>query len=235
MNLGLAEAVLAAVASGRTAVMISRLDDARAALIIDGHTEGDLAVDAELRMLSEDAARRGRSALIETAAGPLFLRVFQPPPRLIAIGAVHIAEPLARIAAIVGWRVTVVDPRRAWAQRPAFAHCTIVAEWPDAALAALAPDRNTAIVTLTHDPKLDDPALMAALASPAFYVGALGSRRTHAKRLARLAAAGVDNAALGRIHAPVGLAIGALTPAEIALAIVAEITKVRRADGGGEG
>ena len=152
-----------------------------------------------------------------------------PAPRLILVGAVHISQALAPIAALAGYGVTVVDPRRSFATDARFPAVALTTEWPDEALTRLAPDARTAVVTLTHDPKLDDPALTVALNSPAFYIGSLGSRKTHAARLKRLAAAGFDDAALARIHGPVGLPIGALSPAEIAISVLAQITAVRRA------
>ncbi len=158
----------------------------------------------------------------------LVLHPHCPPPRLLVVGAVHIAQALAPMAAATGFAVTVIDPRRAFATAERFPGVALREDWPDEAMAALAPDARTAIVTLTHDPKLDDPALIAALRSEAFYIGALGSRRTHAKRVARLQDAGFDEAAIARIHAPVGLDIGALTTAEIAVSILAEIIAVRR-------
>src|SRR5690606_33944475 len=139
------------------------------------------------------------------------------------VGAVHIAEPLARYAAVVGYDVTIVDPRRAFTDAERFPGVTLLASWPDDALKTLAPDHRTAVVTLTHDPKIDDPALHLALRSPVFYVGCLGSTRTHAKRVERLKAEGFDDMAIARIHGPVGLDIGARTPAEIALSIMAEV------------
>lgn len=154
-----------------------------------------------------------------------FLNAFNPPLRLIVIGAVHIAQPLARMAALAGYDVTVVDPRTAFASSERFPGVALSTDWPDEAMSALAPDARTAVVTLTHDPKLDDPALKAALASPCFYIGALGSRKTHGSRLERLRAAGFDDEALARIHGPVGLAIGAKSPAEIAISILAQITQ----------
>jgi xanthine dehydrogenase accessory factor len=144
-----------------------------------------------------------------------------PPLRLIIVGAVHVAEPLAKIAALAGFAVTIVDPRRSWATPARFPDQELVVEWPDTAIAKLAPDARTAIVTLTHDPKLDDPALVAALASPAFYIGCLGSKKTHAARLERLGGA-------ERLHGPVGLAIGAKSPSEIAVSIMAEIIATLR-------
>jgi xanthine dehydrogenase accessory factor len=158
----------------------------------------------------------------------VFIHVHNPPLRLVIVGAVHIAQPLSRMAALSGYAVTVIDPRRAFASDERFADVAVSRDWPDEALAALAPDARTAVVMLTHDPKLDDPALEVALGSPAFYIGALGSKRTQAARAKRLADRGLGEAAIARIHGPIGLSIGALSPAEIAIAIMAEITQVRR-------
>ncbi|MFC7688601.1 XdhC family protein [Paeniroseomonas aquatica] len=144
------------------------------------------------------------------------------------VGAVHIAQALVPMAQEVGFAVTVVDPRRAWATAERFPGITLIHEWSDDAVAALAPDSRTAVVTLTHDPKLDDPGLDVALKSECFYIGALGSRRTHAKRVARLAEMGHAEASIGRIHAPVGLNIEAVTAPEIALSILAEVVAARR-------
>jgi len=155
----------------------------------------------------------------------VFLHVFNPPLRLFIIGAVHIAQALAPMAAMLDYSVTVIDPRRAFSSPRRFDEIRVLDGWPDEALAAEAPDARSAVVTLTHDPKLDDPALRAALESDAFYIGCLGSRRTHGKRLERLAAAGFDDASLARLHGPVGLDIGASSPAEIATAILAEVTR----------
>lgn len=158
----------------------------------------------------------------------LFLQVHNPPLRLIVVGAVHIAQALVPFAVPLGFAVTVVDPRRAFATDERFPGVTVSTEWPDEAMAALAPDVRTAVVTLTHDPKLDDPALDTALRSDAFYIGALGSRKTHAARLARLRELGHDDATLARIRGPVGLNIEAVTAPEIGLSIAAEIVAVRR-------
>ena len=138
------------------------------------------------------------------------------------------AEPLARFAAVTGYDVTLIDPRRAFADRERFPGMTVMDAWPDTALGELAPDRRSAIVTLTHDPKIDDPALHVALRSDAFYVGSLGSTRTHAKRVERLKEDGFSDEEIGRIHAPVGLDIGAKLPQEIALSIMSEIVAVRQ-------
>lgn len=161
-----------------------------------------------------------------SADGRRFLNPFSPPLRLVLVGAVHIAEPLARMAAIAGYAVTVVEGRRAFARADLFPEAALRNGWPADVLPGLGLDRRSAVVTLTHDPKFDDGALAAALSTPAFYIGALGSRKTHAKRLTRLAVAGFEPAALARVHGPVGLDIGAGTPGQIAVAILAEMTAV---------
>jgi xanthine dehydrogenase accessory factor len=147
-----------------------------------------------------------------------------PPPRLVITGAVHISQALAPIAKLLGYDVSIVDPRTAFASIERFPEVKVMAEWPDVALPALRVDHYTAFAALTHDPKIDDPALAHALARDCFYIGALGSKKTHARRIERLKAQGHSEAALARIHAPIGLAIGASTPAEIAVAIMGEIT-----------
>jgi xanthine dehydrogenase accessory factor len=157
----------------------------------------------------------------------IFTHVFQPTPRLILVGAVHIAQKLVPMARAAEFAVDIVDPRIAFATAERFPDVGLSHDWPDKAVAALKPDSATAVVTLTHDPKLDDPALIVALRSQAFYIGALGSRKTHGKRIERLTAEGFDEAALARIRAPVGLPIGALSPGEIAVSIMAEIVAIR--------
>ena len=178
-------------------------------------------------------ADRSRMLTVE-GGGSLFLQAFNPPLRMMIVGAVHITQALAPIATLLGYEVTVVDPRRAFASDERFPGVHVDTDWPDDALHRLAPDRRTAVVTLTHDPKLDDPALEVALASEAFYIGSLGSRRTHAARLERIRARGIDEAALTRVHGPIGFAIGARSPAEIATAIAAEITARLRESPPGE-
>jgi xanthine dehydrogenase accessory factor len=160
-----------------------------------------------------------------------FLAVHNPPLRLAVVGAVHIAQPLAAMAREAGYDVTLIDPREAFASEARFPGERLVHEWPGAALERHGVDLRTAVVLLTHDPKLDDPALMVALRSEAFYVGALGSTRTHAKRVARLREAGLSEAEIARIDAPVGLDIGARAPAEIAIATLAEMTERLRRPG----
>jgi xanthine dehydrogenase accessory factor len=169
--------------------------------------------------------RTDRSGLEETGE---FVTLFNPPLRLVVVGAVHIAQALLPMARLAGFDPVLIDPRGAFGSAARFPGETILDDWPDEAMAALAPDARTAVVTLTHDPKLDDPAIRAALATDCFYLGCLGSSRTHAKRLDRLRAGGVDDAAIARIHAPVGLDIGAKSPAEIAVSVLAQIVQVLR-------
>ena len=204
------------------------LADGRSALL----AEGEVAGDAELRaLLAGDVARvlrEEQSRVVERDGRRYFLHVFAPPRRLALVGAVHIAQALIPMAVAAGYDVTVIDPRSAFAAESRFPGVTMTHEWPGTALAAFAPDRRSAVVTLTHDPKLDDPALAAALRSDAFYIGALGSRKTHAARLHRLREQGFGDADFARIHGPVGLPIGAVSPAEIAVSILAELTQALR-------
>ena len=217
--------LLADRAAKRAVVLATNLSSGEEQLI---YPEDDASLAGIAPALAE-AIRTGvhddRSTAIDTEDGRVFLNVFNPPLRVIIVGAVHIAQPLARMAALSGYEVVVVDPRRAFASQMRFPGVTVFSEWPDDAITTLAPDRRTAIVTLTHDPKIDDPALEVALRSKAFYVGALGSKKTHGARLERLRRAGFGDDATARIQGPVGLAIGAKSPAEIAVAILAQITE----------
>lgn len=183
----------------------------------------DLAGDpleAELRK----QLRMGKSAMIEVDGKKLFVNVYAPVARMVIIGAVHISQALAPMARSLGYDVTVVDPRTAFASPERFPDVRVVAEWPDVALPPLNVDHYTAFVAVTHDPKIDDPALLHAFERDCFYVGALGSRKTHAKRLDRLKAQGANDNDLAKIHAPIGLPIGAISPGEVAVAIMAQIT-----------
>jgi xanthine dehydrogenase accessory factor len=203
----------------------------RAAVVVTDVTSGEqrLVKAAEiardpLKDVIEKQIRRGNSAMVETPAGKVFLTVHVPPSQLVITGAVHISQALAPMARLVGYDVTIIDPRTAFASIERFPDVKVIAEWPDVALPPLGVDRYTAFVALTHDPKIDDPALTHALARDCFYIGALGSKKTHARRIERLKAQGLSDDALARIHAPIGLAIGAVSPAEIAVAIMGEIT-----------
>src|SRR5689334_9976097 len=172
--------------------------------------------------------RMGKSGMEETPQGKVFLTVHVPSPQLVITGAVHISQTLAPIAELLGYDVTIVDPRTAFATIERFPDVKVLAEWPDVALPPLHIDHYTAFVALTHDPKIDDPALLHALERDCFYIGALGSKKTHAKRVERLKAQGASDADIAKIHAPIGLAIGAVSPSEIAVAIMAEITATLR-------
>ena len=209
-------------------VLATNLSTGDERLVYPSDLEGENGLDPAIAQAVREAFRSDRSKTIETEEGPVFLHVFNPPLRMIIVGAVHIAQPLARMAALAGYDVTIVDPRAAFATDERFPGVTLLTEWPDDALETLAPDSRTAVVTLTHDPKLDDPALEVALRSSAFYVGSLGSKKTHAARLQRLTEAGFGEDALNRINGPVGLAIGARSPAEVAVSIVAQVTQALR-------
>jgi len=184
----------------------------------------DVAKDP-LKDLLEKHMRMAKSGMEETSQGRVFLTVHVPSPQLVITGAVHISQTLAPVGQLLGYDVTIVDPRTAFASFERFPDMKVIAEWPDVALPPLNVDHYTAFVELTHDPKIDDPALLHALSRDCFYIGALGSKKTHAKRVERLKAAGVSDAAVARIHAPIGLPIGAVSPAEIAIAIMGQITE----------
>jgi xanthine dehydrogenase accessory factor len=225
VKLALLDALRAARAAKRPVVLGTWLRDGRQQLwdtALPGGLDGDLAAGMA-RALRSDSAE-----VVETDEGPLLLEPQNPPLRLLLVGAVHIAHPLAVIAALAGFTVTIIDPRRAFATAARFPGQALVAAWPDEAVRELAPDARTALVTLTHDPKLDDPALEAALRTEAFYLGCLGSKKTHAGRLERLRAAGFTEEQLARLRGPVGLAIGARSPAEIAISIAAQLVAALR-------
>ena len=212
----------AAKRDGKPVVLATRLPDGAQ------HLLPDASLPAELNEAATVALRDDESGTHKIAGSDWFLHVYNPPLRLIVVGAVHIAQALVPFATQCGFAVTVVDPRRSFASDERFPNVTVSTEWPDEAMDALRPDARTAVVTLTHDPKLDDPALDRALKSSAFYIGALGSRRTHAARLKRLRDLGHSDEAMARIKGPVGLNIEAVTAPEIALSIIAEIVGVRR-------
>ncbi|HKS60367.1 MAG TPA: XdhC family protein [Xanthobacteraceae bacterium] len=219
MRLDILKALNTERAARRAAVVVTNQDSGAQRLV----TQDKVAADPLKDVLGAHL-RSGKSGVEETAEGKVFLTVHVPPTRLIAIGAVHISQALAPIAALLGYDVTIVDPRTAFASPERFPGVKVIAEWPDKALPPLGVDRYTAFVALTHDPKVDDPALLHALERNCFYIGALGSRKTHGRRIERLKQQGASDAALARIHAPIGLPIGAVSPPEIAVAIMGEIT-----------
>jgi xanthine dehydrogenase accessory factor len=207
----------------------------RAAIIVTDVTSGKQrlikAADAPkdpLRSALAEHLRTGKSGMEDTPEGRAFFTVHVPAPQLVITGAVHISQALAPIGKMLGYDVTIVDPRTAFASSERFPDVKVVAEWPEEALPPLNVDRYTAFVALTHDPKIDDPALTHALKRDCFYIGALGSRKTHARRVERLKQQGFSDADIARIQAPIGLDIGAVSPAEIAVAIMAQITEKLR-------
>ena len=230
MNLAFLGELDRARADKRQVCVVRLLERAGAlALVVDGEPRFGQDLAADVLAAARGALRDDRSQSVDSSQGQVFLQVFNPPLRLIIVGAVHIAQALAPMAALAGYAVTVVDPRRAFATDERFPDVDVSTDWPDEALETLCPDRRTAIVTLTHDPKLDDPALDVALRGDAFYVAALGSRRTHAGRTERLLELGHAADTIARVHGPAGLAIGAVSPAEIAISIIAEMTGVLHA------
>lgn len=230
MRASILHALLDAKAAKLPTALVTDLEDGAQLLLVGDDVTGDLPLDGELAAAVETARRDDRGRRVEIGGKRYFINVFNPPRRMIVVGAVHIAQALVPMATIAGYAVTIVDPRRAFATDLRFPDVEMAHEWPDDAMRRLAPDRRTAVVTLTHDPKLDDPALLVALRSTAFYVGALGSRRTHARRVERLREAGLSAAEIGRIEAPIGLDIGAVSPAEIAVSILASITRCLHAE-----
>jgi xanthine dehydrogenase accessory factor len=211
----------------RACALVTNVASGISALVDENQAVGQLSLESRLLETVRARIAADQSGVVEA---DIFVRVYTPPLRMIIVGAVHIAKALAPMAALSGFEVIVVDPREAFARSEQMAGVAALVSWPDEAMAALKPDSRTAVVTLTHDPKLDDPALAAALRSQAFYIGALGSRKTHAKRLERLHEAGFSEKDLRRIHGPVGIDINALTPSEIAVSIVAQIIEVLRAE-----
>lgn len=209
-------------------VLITHLERAEQYLYSDIKEPGTGPIPGELEELARQAARLDRSQMCETESGKIFFHVFNPPLRMFIVGAVHISQTLAPLAIMCGYDVTVIDPRRAFASNERFPDIKISTTWPDEALEELVPDNRTAVVTLTHDPKLDDPALAAALKSDAFYIGALGSKKTQAGRQQRLEEKGFSVEQQQRICGPVGLNIGAQSTAEIALSIMAQVTQQAR-------
>ena len=223
MKIDLLHELNAERAARRAAVLVTDMASGAQRLVKAANVNGDALKD-----VLEKRLRMAKSGMEETPQGRAFLTVYVPSPRLVITGAVHISQTLAPIGQLLGYDVTIVDPRTAFASIERFPDVKVIAEWPDAALPPLGIDHYTAFVALTHDPKIDDPALKYALAQDCFYIGALGSKKTHAKRVERLNQAGVSEADIARIHAPIGLDIEAVSPAEIAVAIMGEITQVLR-------
>ena len=229
MKADLLDRLLADCRAKRSVALVTRLQDGLSALIHPGNREAT--------NLPEDVVAEGLRALAKDLSLPIerdgeayFIRSFNPSPRMVIVGAVHIAQSLAEMARLAGFQVTVVDPRQAFARPDRFVGIEISTDWPGPALEQLDLDGRTAVVTLTHDPKLDDPALDVALASQAFYIGSLGSKKTHRARLERLESRGFSDADRRRIRGPVGLPIGSVTPAEIAVSILAEVIGALRSD-----
>ncbi|MEQ8449766.1 MAG: XdhC family protein [Nitratireductor sp.] len=210
----------------RAAILVTDLAHGQDRLV----REGDV-LSGQLGEALQRAFRSGKSGTVEAEGGSFFLNVHLPPPRIVAIGAVHISQALAPMARIAGFDIEIIDPRTAFATPERFPETRLAADWPEDVFKRQPLDAYTALAALTHDPKIDDFPLRAALEAGCFYVGALGSRKTHAKRLIRLAEAGVTDEASGRIQAPIGLDIGAASPAEIAVAVLAQIVAALRSRG----
>ena len=225
MHLSLLSALNAERAARSAAILVTDVTSGAQRLV----READLSGDAIAPVL-EERFRSGKSGTVEVDGAQLFLNVQVPPVKAVVVGAVHISQALAPMARGLDLDVTIVDPRTAFATPERFPNVPVLAEWPDAALPRLGLDRYTALLALTHDPKIDDPALIAALKAECFYVGALGSKKTHARRVERLTEAGFADGDIARIHAPIGLDIGAVSPAEIAVATLAEIVAALRKD-----
>jgi xanthine dehydrogenase accessory factor len=229
MKLDLLTTLNAERAARRAAIVVTEVASGKERLV----KASEIAKDP-LRAALADRLRTGKSGMVESPEGRLFLTVYVPAPQLVITGAVHISQTLAPVAKLLGYDVTIVDPRTAFASIERFPDVKVIAEWPDKALPPLGIDHYTAFVALTHDPKIDDPALAHALSRDCFYIGALGSKKTHARRVARLKEQGLSDTDIARIHAPIGLDIGAISPAEIAVAIMGEITARLREEGEAE-
>ena len=210
-------------AARRAAVLITDTQTGEQRLVKGGEIAGD-----PLAEQLDGALRMGKSRSVEVDGRGYFLTVQVPPVRILCIGAVHISQALAPMAKLADFDLTIVDPRTAFATPERFPDVHLIAEWPQDVLPELRIDRYTGVCLLTHDPKIDDPALIAALRADCFYIGALGSRKTHAKRVERMMAEGFSQEDLSRIHAPIGLDIGSVSPAEIAVSVLGEIIAALR-------
>jgi xanthine dehydrogenase accessory factor len=225
VRLDLLSALNAERAARRAAVLVTEIETGEQRLVRETEVTGNALAE-----LIADRLRLGKSGLVESEGRQYFLTVQAPPVKAIVVGAVHISQALAPMARVLDLDVTIVDPRTAFATPERFPGVPVLADWPEEVLPRLSLDRYTALVALTHDPKIDDPALTAALHAECFYIGALGSKKTHGRRVERLAAAGFTQAEIARIHAPIGLDIGAVSPAEIAVSILGEIVAALRRD-----
>jgi xanthine dehydrogenase accessory factor len=225
MHLSVLTSLNAERAARRAAVLVTDMASGEQRLV----RETDLSSDPIASTL-EERFRSGKSGTVEANGQQLFLNVQVPPVKAVVVGAVHISQALAPMARGLDLDVTIIDPRTAFATSERFPDAPVLAEWPDAALPRVGLDRYTALLALTHDPKIDDPALIAALKAECFYIGALGSKKTHARRAERLKEAGFGEAEIARIHAPIGLDIGAVSPAEIAVSVLAELVAALRKD-----
>ncbi len=224
MDLALLQTLNEDRSARRAAILVTSMADGSQRLVrrTDGYAGDPLEEEFDKRFLS------GKSGTVQTDAGDMFLTVSVPAPRLVIIGAVHISQALVPMASIAGLDVTVIDPRTAFATEDRFPGSALKAEWPEDVLKDAPLDAYTALAAVTHDPKIDDYPLMEALKTGCFYVGALGSRKTHGKRLDRFSQAGLDPALMNRIDAPIGLDIGAASPQEIAVAVLASIIQALR-------
>ncbi len=227
MKRAVLETVLTARAEARPLALATELKTGlQCALGPDGKSTGDLDASEQLENAASEALRNNSPVTVDGPNGAIFVQPFNPALRMYIVGAVHIAQALAPMAALAGYEVTVIDPRGSFATPERFPGVKLSTDWPDEAIGRAPPDSRTAVITLTHDPKLDDPALIASLKSEAFYIGALGSRKTHGLRQERLRAEGFDDRTIARIHGPIGLALGGRSPAEIAIATLAQATQV---------
>lgn len=223
MDLTVLQALNAARAERRAAAVFTDIEADRSVLCVEGEHCPEEWIDAMAAAL-----RSGKPGMIVASGRSIFLNVYLPPPRILVVGAVHISQALARMAPVAGFDLTIVDPRTAFATAERFSGVELIAEWPEDLLKFRPLDRFTALVAVTHDPKIDDEPVRAALAAGCFYVGALGSRKTHASRIERLQRLGLTDDVIARVRAPIGLDIGAASPAEIAVAILADVIQALR-------
>ena len=217
------ERILSDKKTKQAVTLATDLDTGNQTLVYSDNAEGPDKTNEEILKVARATMQDDKSKLYNIDDRKIFMEVFSPPLRMLIVGAVHIAQPLSRMALLTGYDVTLIDPRSSFANNERFPGFTLNNNWPDEAVKELDPDKRTAIVTLTHDPKLDDPALEIAIKSAAFYIGSLGSKKTHAARVERLKSAGFTISEINRIKAPIGLNISSVTPSEIAVSIMAEV------------